>query len=65
MDTTGVRIRWLGHAGFKIVIPDTSQSPPVDKVIYIDLWMQNAKLPEDMKDKVPDDADLILVTHGH
>jgi len=22
-------------------------------------------LPEDYKDKVPDDADLVLVTHGH
>ena len=58
------QIRWLGHAGFKI-----SFSDPIDKEvvrnIYVDTWFQNPKGPEDIKNDVPDDADLVLVTHGH
>jgi len=59
------QIRWLGHAGFKISISD-----PVEKEemrnIYIDTWLQNPLIPEDLKEGVvPNDADLVLVTHGH
>jgi glyoxylase-like metal-dependent hydrolase (beta-lactamase superfamily II) len=31
----------------------------------VDTWLGNPKLPEDLKGVVPDDADIILVTHGH
>ena len=33
-------------------------------MIYIDPWVGNPKAPSDFT-KVPDDADLVLVTHGH
>lgn len=33
--------------------------------MYFDTWLANPKLPEDFKDKVPEDADLCLVSHGH
>ena len=65
MEMHQIKIRWLGHAGFKLTFPDTTQNPPVEKVLYIDLWMENSKLPQDLKDNVPDDADLVLATHGH
>lgn len=58
------QIRWLGHAGFKISFAD-----PVDKDqvrnIYVDTWLGNPFLPSDVKAATPDDADIILVTHGH
>ncbi len=54
----------MGHAGFKISFAD-----PIDKDqvrnVYVDVWLGNPKIPDDLKDAVPDDADLILVTHGH
>ena len=34
-------------------------------MIYIDPWLDNPHIPEDLKGKVPDDADLVLITHGH
>ena len=57
-------IRWLGHAGFRISFPDSTDAT-VTRVVYIDTWLANPKLPADMKDTVPTDADLVLVTHGH
>jgi len=59
---TGPKITWLGHAGFRIEV-EHNQTP---YVIYIDIWLENSKYPEEWKQKgTPDDADLILVTHGH
>ena len=57
-------IRWLGHAGFRISFPDPSDAS-IERVVYIDPWLGNPKLPEDVKAGVPTDADLVLVTHGH
>jgi L-ascorbate metabolism protein UlaG (beta-lactamase superfamily) len=35
-------------------------------VIYIDPWLDNPKMPSELKaEGVPTDADLILITHGH
>ena len=31
----------------------------------MDTWLANPKIPADLKDTVPTDADLILVSHGH
>jgi L-ascorbate metabolism protein UlaG (beta-lactamase superfamily) len=61
---SGLRIRWLGHAGFRVSFPD-NLNPDITRVVYIDTWLQNPKLPEDFKGVIPDDADLVLVTHGH
>mmetsp|Transcript_6544 Transcript_6544/g.10520 ORF Transcript_6544/g.10520 Transcript_6544/m.10520 type:complete len:104 (+) Transcript_6544:1-312(+) len=57
-------IRWLGHAGFKITFSDPKDAS-LERVIYIDTWLQNPKLPKDMEGAKPEDADLVLVTHGH
>ena len=58
----GPRITWLGHAGFRIEVVH-NETP---FVIYVDVWLENSKYPENWKAKgTPDDADLILVTHGH
>ena len=59
-----VQIRWLGHAGFKITIPDPVEAR-ITRNIYIDVWIDAPTGPEDIKNSIPDDADLILVTHGH
>jgi len=59
---TGPKITWLGHAGFRIEV--VYNDAPY--VIYVDVWLENPKYPEEWKVKgTPDDADLILVTHGH
>ena len=59
------QIRWLGHAGFKIQFSDPT-TPDVTRTIYVDTWLEgNPKLPADLKGVIPDDADLVLVTHGH
>lgn len=62
METT--TLRWLGHAGFRLAFPD-AQDPAKTRVVYIDPWLGGPTLPEDLKNTVPDDADLVLVTHGH
>ena len=36
----------------------------MERVVYIDTWLDNPKMPEDSK-KCPSDCDLFLVTHGH
>ena len=59
-----LNIKWLGHAGFRIAFNDPTDAE-VERVIYVDTWLQNPKLPADWQGKIPDDADLILVTHGH
>lgn len=57
-------MRWLGHAGFRLEL-NSGKDIQSNKVIYIDPWLDNPHLPEDLKGKVPEDADVILVTHGH
>ena len=59
-----LNIKWLGHAGFRISFSDPTDAT-LERVVYIDTWMGNPKIPDDYKEKQPDDADLILVTHGH
>lgn len=58
-----MKIRWLGHAGFKIQFTDPSDSATT-RTIYIDTWPDGPTFPESAKDDL-NDADLILVTHGH
>lgn len=58
------QIRWLGHAGFMLSFPDSNDTS-LTRVIYIDTWLENPKIPDDLKGIMPDDADLVLVTHGH
>ena len=60
-EKTNLEIKWLGHAGFRLAFDDGEQ----ERVIYIDAWLENPKIPGEFKDKVIDDADLCLVTHGH
>lgn len=63
---TEAKLLWLGHAFFKLSFKVDS----VEKIIYIDPWLQNPKYPDSLKNAdgeapVPTDADLVLVTHGH
>ena len=64
---TDSKIMWTGHAGFKM----TFNYNGTEKVVYMDPWINgNPKYPaclknEDNESPIPDDADLILVTHGH
>eukprot|EP00347_Sterkiella_histriomuscorum_P017783 403348010 len=58
------KLRWLGHAGFRLQFQDI-QNQSIERVVYIDPWLENPKIPDDLKNIVPDDADLILITHGH
>ena len=52
-------LKWLGHAFFKIYAKN-------NKVIYVDPWKDfppgNEQFPKDEK---VDDADIVLITHGH
>ena len=63
---TDAKIQWLGHAGFKIVF----RYENTERVIYIDPWIGNPKYPAHLKNEageapMPNDADLILITHDH
>jgi len=54
---TSVKATWLGHSAFKLKSPSGT-------VIYIDPFLNgNPATPEHAK--TPDDADYILLTHGH
>ena len=64
MKNSKVKLRWLGHAGFKIEVMDPKDTN-ISRCINIDPWLENPKIPEDLKGKIPDDADLFLVSHGH
>ena len=57
-------IKWLGHAGFRITFSDPT-APGLKRVIYVDTWLENPKIASDVAGTKPDDADVILVTHGH
>jgi L-ascorbate metabolism protein UlaG (beta-lactamase superfamily) len=53
----GLKITYLGHSAFKLVSPQ-------GVVIYLDPFLKNnPKTPADRKEV--DEADLVLVTHGH
>jgi L-ascorbate metabolism protein UlaG (beta-lactamase superfamily) len=56
MPEGSVRLTWLGHASFKL-------RSPKGKIVYVDPWLGNPKCPE--SEKQVDQADLVLVTHGH
>lgn len=58
-----MKVRWLGHAGFKFQFDDPSDSS-VTRTVYIDTWPDGPTFPASAKDEL-NDADLILVTHGH
>jgi L-ascorbate metabolism protein UlaG (beta-lactamase superfamily) len=54
---TNVKAWWLGHSAFKL-------ESPAGKIIYIDPFLsQNPSTPDTFK--IPDEADYILLTHGH
>lgn len=54
-------IKWFGHAGFKLHFKDEKDE---HRNIYIDIWIDNKDCPEEEKEDCPNDADLVLVTHG-
>jgi L-ascorbate metabolism protein UlaG (beta-lactamase superfamily) len=56
-----VDLKWFGHAGFKLQFLDAKE---IHRNIYIDVWIDNKDCPEEEKKECPNDADLILVTHG-
>ena len=56
-----VDIKWYGHSGFKISFKDASDS---QKAVYIDIWIDNKNCPDEDKIACPNDADLVLITHG-
>ena len=56
MQLEGAIITWLGHATFLIETPGK-------KNIVIDPWLDNPKCPDSYRQL--DQADLILITHGH
>lgn len=56
-----VDLKWFGHAGFKLNFLDADQ---VQRAIYVDVWIDNKDCPEEEKKECPNDADLVLVTHG-
>lgn len=57
-----VDIKWYGHCGFKIQWKDDKD---VQRVVYTDMWVDNKDCPTDIKKNgPPNDADLMLVTHG-
>ena len=63
---SGVHLQWLGHACFRLKFDHEGRS----YVIYIDPWFEgNPKCPleknVDGQVITPDDADLILISHGH
>jgi L-ascorbate metabolism protein UlaG (beta-lactamase superfamily) len=50
-------ITWLGHATFKLVLPD-------ERVVLIDPWIaENPACPDNVKKQSR--CDVILLTHGH
>lgn len=50
-------ITWMGHATFKLTMPD-------GRVVFIDPWLtDNPACPDNLKK--PARCDLVLVTHGH
>ena len=53
----GATITWMGHATFRLVLPD-------ERVIFIDPWLaENPACPDNLK--APTRCDMILLTHGH
>ena len=57
IDLRGLRITWLGHAAFRIVLPG-------GEVVILDPWvMGNPACPE--AEKKFSRADILLCTHGH
>lgn len=56
-----VDLKWFGHSGFKISFKDANE---IWRAIYIDIWIDNKNCPDEEKNRCPNDADLVLVTHG-
>ena len=54
-------LKWYGHAGFKLSFLDEKE---IQRAVYIDIWIDNKDCPEEEKKECPNDADLVLVTHG-
>ena len=53
------QVTWLGHSAYKVVTPG-------GKVLFIDPWLTNPKNPKGAELVAGiDQADLILLTHGH
>jgi len=58
-----LNLRFLGHSGFKLQFPDPKDKS-VTRTIYIDTWPDNSHFPDSARKEL-NDADLLLVTHGH
>lgn len=56
-----VDVKWFGHAGFKVSFLDEEK---IHRNIYMDIWIDAADCPPEEKKQPPNDADLVLVTHG-
>ena len=55
----GVTITWLGHGTFLF-------TSATGKRIVLDPWIEgNPKFPEAWREKITQDIDLLLITHGH
>ncbi|MCH8147493.1 MAG: MBL fold metallo-hydrolase, partial [Planctomycetes bacterium] len=53
----GATITWLGHATFRLTLPD-------ERVILIDPWLKgNPSCPQELQN--PARCDLVFLTHGH
>lgn len=59
-----LNIKWLGHAGFRIAFNDPNDNA-LERVVHIDTWLGNPKLPAEWQGVIPEDTDIMLVTHGH
>ncbi len=57
MNLKGIKLTWLGHATFRLQIPE-------GKIVLIDPWvMGNPMCPD--KEKDVKQVDIMLCTHGH
>lgn len=52
-----MKLRWLGHAGFRLEIGD--------QVLLIDPWIGNPMFDESRRGEAIEGATHILITHGH
>ena len=56
-----VDLKWYGDSSFKVHFLDADDE---HRNIYIDMNIENKDCPADDKKECPNDADLVLVSHG-
>ena len=47
-----------------MAFPDPTDAS-IERVVYFDPWLGGPTLPQDLQGQVPDDSDLVIVSHGH